>query len=179
MDEEKKIGFLDKLLKNPKNTRIIVAVGVIGAALILISTFIPSKSKSTSDSKASKTDGQSYTVALEEQLTGLVSRITGNKEVSVFLTLEGGSQYIYASEKKETSEKNAETQKSTAEEKFVIVKNGSDEEPVLIAEISPKIKGVVVVCAGTEQMKSAVKEAVTTALNLPSMKVCVLTINGD
>ena len=176
MDEEKKIGFLDKLLKNPKNTKIIVAVGIIGAALILISTFIPGKGKSSTDTKTSKIDGQTYMVALEKQLTGLVTKITGNKDVSVFLTLEGGAQYIYASEKKETAEKNGETQKNTAEEKYVIVKNGSEEEPVLLAEISPQIKGVVIVCSGSEQTKVAVREAVTTALNLPSMKVCVLIV---
>jgi stage III sporulation protein AG len=178
MDGEKKTGFLDKLLKNPRNTKIIVAAGVIGAALILISTFIPDKSNKSAESKSSETDGQSYTVALEEQLKGLVSRITGSKNVSVFLTLEGGAQYIYASEKKETSEKNGETQKSAAEEKYVIVKNGSEEEPVLLAEISPQIKGVVIVCSGSEQTKAAVKEAVMTALCLPSMKVCVLLVNS-
>ena len=77
---------------------------------------------------------------------------------------------------KQTGEKSGDTERSTAEEKYVIVNNGNGAQPVLIAEISPRIRGVVIVCSGSESAKSAIQSAVTTALDIPSMKVCVICV---
>ena len=49
------------------------------------------------------------------------------------------------------------------------------EHALAVTEIEPKVKGVIVICSGGENpiVKQRIAEAVTTALNIPSKRVCI------
>ena len=142
--------------------------------MIFISSILPKSEKKQTTSKTKGED--TYIVTLEEQLRSIVTSISGAKSTSVFVTLESGTQYLYANETKETREINGENEKQTSEEKYVIVNSGNGAEALLITEISPRVKGVVIVCSGIsdQSVKEKIQNAVTTALDLPTMRVCVI-----
>ena len=52
----------------------------------------------------------------------------------------------------------------------------SDGEPVILSKSYPTVKGVVVIAegAGNSKVKADILEAVTTAFNIASHKVCIL-----
>ena len=101
------------------------------------------------------------------------------------VTLENGSETIYATEEKKNKEaledksKGKTTRKkesNDSEKKYITIKNSEGAVQALaVTEIQPKIKGVIIVCSGGDdsQVQQRIVTAVTTALNITSKRVCV------
>ncbi|MDD6284250.1 MAG: hypothetical protein PUB05_02675, partial [Firmicutes bacterium] len=86
---------LNELIKSDKAGRWIFIIGILGIALIFLSTvFDGGTGKSTSADNVQTSD--EYSEILEEKIFGIVSSITGDKNVTVAVTLESGSEYVYA-----------------------------------------------------------------------------------
>jgi stage III sporulation protein AG len=123
---------------------------------------------------------------LAGRLEAVLSKIEGVGRVDVMLTLERGSQYQYAkttdSSSKETVEQDTgggtrEITEKTDRIQMVITRSTQgSEEPVLITEIFPEIKGVVVVAQGAQdpRIKESITRAIQTALRLKAHKITVL-----
>ena len=75
---------------------------------------------------------ENYVQKMEEKLEALIEKISGTSNVNVLITLKSGSEYVYASDASDSSEKH------------VVV--GS--ELVYVKEYLPEIEGVAVVCKG-------------------------------
>lgn len=131
---------------------------------------------------------EQYTKALETSLTDIVSSIDGAGATKVLITLENGVEMKYATDEKknaeETQEKSSETtrtqQSGDSEIKYITVRDADGTERALaITEIQPTVKGVVVVCAGGEDpvVQQRILNAVTTALNISSKRVCVTRLS--
>ncbi len=126
----------------------------------------------------------------EQELAGrletILATMAGVGRVEVLLTLERGPEYKYAStsdsSQKETLEQDAsggtrEIAEITDRTQLVLVRSPQGyEEPVLITEIFPEIKGVVVVAQGAEdpRIKERITWAVQTALRVSPHKITVL-----
>lgn len=112
-----------------------------------------------------------YSEILEEKLTAFLESVNGIDSVEVLVTVDGGSEYKYAG--KGGGEGYASD--------YLVINNGENEEPVVVQEIYPKIRGVAVVCTGGNS--SAVKEQVTsllsTALGISSNKIEVAGNDGN
>lgn len=120
------------------------------------------------------------------RLVAVLSRIEGVGRVEVMLTLERGPEYHYAnttdSSRKETVEQDTSggtreiTEKSDRIQMVITRSTQGLEEPVLIAELFPEIKGVVVVAQGAQdpRIKESITRAVQTALRLGAHKITVL-----
>lgn len=186
MDEKKENGGttlsrLTAFLKGGKGTKIMVALGVTGMALILLSNFWPSEPADKTD--ADKTSVQEYIAQTEQKLTALVSSIEGAGECSVMVTLENGVQYVYATQDKINTDRvedtngdsNKVSQRDDTEKSIIVVDTEDGRQGLLVTEIQPTVKGVVVVCQGGERedVRQRILEAVTTALNISSKRVCV------
>ena len=59
---------------------------------------------------------------------------------------------------------------------MIIIRNGDEETPLVVATKKPDIRGVLVVAKGADnlQIKKWIVEAVTRVLNVPSYRVAVL-----
>ncbi len=159
-------------------SRWIVAAGVIGLGLILLSEFWPSSAAKTAPTTAIRT--QEYAAALEEQLCTLLRGVEGVGECRVLLTLENGVEYVYATEETVKSDYEGQdaggktSQSDNRTDKVILLNGGS--EGLLVTEILPTVKGVVVVCDGGEDaaVQERVRAALTTALNITAKRVCVV-----
>ncbi|MGI6265393.1 MAG: stage III sporulation protein AG [Acutalibacteraceae bacterium] len=175
------LGRLRDRLSEGKAQKWIVAAGVLGMALILLSEFWPSSQPAGA---APSADVDDYAVRLEERLTGLIETVAGAGKCRVLVTLENGVQYVYATQQRANSQSTEDTgdvssrisRQDDTEESVILVESADrGREGLLVTAIEPTVKGVVVVCEGgdDEQVREQIERVVTTALNVSARRVCV------
>ncbi len=180
--------FTAKILgwfRGEKKIRVVILVGLLGIALIFISEIaIPAK-KNTQTHTASETLLTQYEAQLEAKLEQIITAIQGAGACKIMVTLDNGVEYIYADEGKNSNETNETqndtgehktSQKSDREYKLVIIQAQNGEEALVVTEMQPKVRGVVVVCqgGGNAVVQEKIIDAVTTALSISSTRVCVM-----
>lgn len=182
----KQIEQIKAYLKTDKGRRLIIIIGIAGMALILLSSILPRQpSNETATEQQQMVNNSQYEQLLEQRLIKLISEIDGAGKTNVLVTLENGEENIYAVNKEdsqdisekwtEDGQKNQDNSKENRQD-IVIIKQDGNEQPVITTTIEPRVKGVVVVCqgGGIATIKSKISQAVTTALNISSDRVCVI-----
>ncbi len=139
---------------------------VLGILFLVMGTVLPAQ-------KSKETSGEVYTVqyyteALETRIAALCTSVSGIQEATVLLTLENGSEYVYA--------RNGDNQSSgDASWDYMILAGGEGEEAVLMTEIYPKVRGVAVVCTGGDSptVQQTVTELLSASLGIASHRIKV------
>lgn len=187
--EVKKV--LTGFLKKDKAITIVVVLGVVGIALIYLSTFFTSSERKETPKTTEEVtvSASEYEKQLEDRLAGVVSAITGETQPEIMVTLSSQSRFVYATDEKSSSKDNdnyaeggitATENNNENETSYIILKDADGAQYALkITEIEPEIKGVVVVSAYADnaQYKEKITNAVKTALGISSAKVCVVGTN--
>ena len=121
-----------------KRVNLLVCMGLAGLLLLAVSAWIPAgDSTPTAAAPAAPADtADDYAAALESRLTELISRVDGAGKTIVMVTLESGSESIYATD---TDSAGAST--------HVLLGNGGADGLVETVQ-TPRILGVAVVCEG-------------------------------
>ncbi len=192
---------LQKLNLSKKTTANLIIVFCLGLALILIADFY-------NDMRAGKTaeDGidngdtrieegiadntaPNYVRSLENDLSSILGKIQGAGRVSVMITLNGGTEIIPAKDEsisdKVTNEKDTSggtrviNEKATDDNVVFTAAQGGNSKPLILKEINPEIKGVIVVAEGAKDSKVKLKisRAVQTVLDIPAYRVTVYERN--
>lgn len=178
-----------KLKMNDKTLKIFVIVGIIGIALIFISSFFSGdkKTKQTKETKLSEEilTNEEYEEKLEKEVSELVNNIEGVGEARVMVTLLSGVEYVYVTEenidtdKTNTAEQTV-AQRQSLEQKTILIDDDNGRKKALLkTTLEPTVKGAVIVCEGGDDIivKQRVTEAVTTALNISSTRICVTKLS--
>lgn len=183
-----KINIME-LIKKDKVRNIIIIVGLCGIVLIYLSTLF------SSDSKAEETTAEDtlyfsateYEEKLEARLSKIITAITGEENPEIMVTLESSNQYVYAKDEKNSSSNSTEYEEGSVKESqnsaddensYIILKDSNGSQYALkITEIQPEIKGVVVVSKYADDIivQEKIINAMKTALNISSSKVCVVS----
>ena len=145
-----------RLKNSDKKLKIIIALGIVGMLLILLSE----TSLFTADRK--EKDDYSYDVyisSLEEETENIIESIDGAGECRVMLTLKYTKESEFA---KNYQENKSESSYSDSFE-YVLYKGANGEEPLLLKESFPQVQGVAVVCSGSDN--TAVKEEIINCLS--------------
>ena len=188
----KKKGMFQKLAENDTYRKIVVGAGVVGIFLIVISGSLkgcsaqaPAVSPVSSQQRTEIT-AEEYEKQLENKLSDMISRIDGAGNVHVLVTLDQTEKDVYATEEKKSDEGTSEAGESGAgkqetnnsdETTYLVIKNENGSERALrLTEIQPVVRGVVVVCdgGGDVGVQQEITDAVTTALHITSVRVCVI-----
>ena len=153
--------------------------------MIFVSGFFKNDAK-TSDIKPKENISlEQRREKLEKNLENIISGIQGAGDSKVLVTLETGTETVYATEERNNNEASEDKssgeitrkkESNDTEKRFITVKDSEGTEHALaITEIEPKIKGVVIICPGGDDMlvKKRIVEATTTAFNIKSTQVCV------
>ena len=160
----------DKFFSKIRNTNYIYVILIIGAAVMLLS---PGIGKRTPKPVASE-----KIISEEARLEDILSKTEGVGEVSVMITYYASSEKALAYETKTNrrSDSSGVPDAESSDEKAVM----SNGEPVILREIYPDVKGVVVIADGAKDpsVKQAVCEAVSTSLGIAMHKICVLPKSG-
>lgn len=182
-------GLFRRLAEQDNIRKILLFAGIGAIVLIFLSSFFShGRSNEAQPELVQKNTvhTEDYISQLEENLTRLIGGIDGVGKVDVMITLEKGVEYVYATQEKkskQTTENKASDQdvrnqaQDQVETSYIIVKDADGAQKALeVTEVQPVVKGVVVVCEGGDNptVQQNVTEAVTTALNLSSARVCVV-----
>lgn len=187
MNEDSSIlSRLDKFTKNPDFVKIIIVIGLLGIGLILLSGLLPEKSEDTqtqTNSQVAYVSLTQYENELEQALADIISSINGAGKTRVLLTMDSTVEQVYATDKNMTqkdtvnSGEATQTNKDTSADSTYITVELADgtQQTVLLKEIQPRVRGVLVVCSGGDNsvVKEKIVDAVTKALDISSSRVSV------
>lgn len=160
----------NKIFSKIRNTKFIYAILIIGTVIMLISSFSENKPISPNEAEV---------FSEEEKLCEILSKIDGAGKVSVMITYYSSGEKDIAYETK--SDKKRETSSGygteSIDEKAVMAKS----EPVVLREIYPTAKGVVVIASGASSpgVKQAICDAVAASTGIATHKICILTGNRN
>ncbi|WP_432400794.1 stage III sporulation protein AG [Wukongibacter sp. M2B1] len=160
--------------------------------LISYSVFFPKEESSEGNINAieetsieNKIPESAYSDSMEERLEKILNKIDGVGEVEVMITYETSTEVVPASnvtKSEQITEENDKQggtrvtkQENTTENIVTVSSKNYNSSPMVIKEIKPMIRGVIVVAQGAENpmVKSQLVDAVTTIFQIKSHKVKV------
>lgn len=163
-----------------KGAKIIIPLVLI-AFVGLLYYSVSDKSSNSTISSVSYTSSLEYSNILESKLKNVLGNIKGVGNVSVMVTLESGPELKIATQTDErtntvTNSSGTTTSVTIVEEPIIITQKGEDS-PLVLMEILPVVKGVIVVAEGAKDVgiKLQLLEAVQALLDLPSVNIQILS----
>ncbi len=149
MEDKNSIKSVKKFFDNDKIRNFIIIAGIVGIALIFLSSYIDfgSLSGKKEEEEFSVT---TYSTKIESDLQSVISQIEGAGKTKVLLTMENSVEYVY-------------------------LEGGTTKTK----EIEPLIRGVLVVCEGGDDpiVVERITDAVTKALDISTAKVCITKLS--
>lgn len=117
--------------------------------------------------------------ALEAKLSETLSKVHGAGDVTVMLTVQGGSRQVLAVDEKSShkADGGSETQSTTV---VVSGSSAAGSGPVLVQQLYPRFQGALVVCSGGEDAGVRLKlmEAVSALTGLGTDKISICKGKG-
>ncbi|NLV77446.1 MAG: sporulation stage III protein AG [Tissierellia bacterium] len=187
---EKLIDKIKKHLETIDNKKlinnlfIILILGII--LLIIANIFIENRNSNVKTNLESATvEGKleamevDYGVLLEKKLEDILSQLKGVENVRVMITLEDTVEKIPAFNTTKNNETTNEidahggTREIIRDDMTIQVVTNSEGGMIVLKEIKPKVKGVIVVAQGAEdiEVKEMLYEAVKTVLGISGNRV--------
>ena len=151
-----------KIFKN-KNNRLICLILIIGVVLMVAAGGHDRKKEAVSTANEIAVEDE------EKRLADILSQIDGAGEVSVMITYYSSTEKDIAYETKIASRGD---KSETSEDKKAVMTDG---EPMVVKEVYPQVKGVIVTAqgAGNTAVKAAISEAVSSSLDVPVHRICI------
>lgn len=167
-------------VKNIKHIEVIIAISLIVA---VIGIYFLSAKKTTVKTTEGNTLTQKNSDAYEEKLKAVLSEIDGAGKVDVMITYESSSEIITANtttvstDKTNSNDRTAESKNETVSP--VLINQSGTTTPLIVKEILPSVKGVIVIAEGASDIKVRLNlvNAVCTALAVDADKVEIFTKN--
>ncbi len=177
-----------KLLKKEH----VAIVFILGVLLMVLA--LPLKSTEKKDSQKDQEKGEqtlvtdkteekkSYGEYLEKRMEEILSRMDGAGKVEVLITMKSSAEQVVAKDKNSTrSVSGAESAESGEEhdensEETVYAESDEGTVPYIVKEISPAVKGVLVVAEGGEDpvVRQNITEAVMALFSIESHKIKIV-----
>ncbi|MBR4270079.1 MAG: hypothetical protein IKQ31_00140 [Clostridia bacterium] len=176
---------LNKILGQLKKIKHIEIYAIlIGAVVVGIIWFLPNGEKEEKTNALSSTS--TYLTNLETRLNGVLSAISGAGSVDCMITLDGEIERVvaYSNDEKNSSTQNTTSNgsnntssTSTVSKEPILISVNGKTEPLVLYEIMPSVKGVVVVASGADniRVKLDILKAVQALLKVESSQVEIFT----
>ncbi len=170
---EKLKSFWEKF-KSIKHIQIISAI-VVGLLICVIYFAFMQTTESddiSENSSENYSTAEEYVTMLENKLSYVLSKISGVGNVDVVITLESGFTFEYATDVETKTVSSGGTETTVTTETIILV----SDEPVVVKQNYPVIKGVVIVAEGAENfaVKMNIMTAAGTVLQIDSENITIL-----
>lgn len=147
-----------------------VAIGVIAGLILML---LPAETAEQDDASGSGVlTSAEYCELLEQKAVSLICELPEIDDCRVFITLEKGYRYVYATDQhvRESSD-SKETDKT-----IVLASDSNGESPILIEESMPTVAGVAVVCDGASyETQYRIIELMCALFDIKSNRISVQT----
>jgi len=181
----------EQLVKDGVLNKRLIWLGVVGVFLLLSGGMLDNFStKLSSDVQRESVQSpmvaaSSYDELVTKKLEAILSKVKGAGTVSVHVTLENSNTEEYAKnivkeskiiQEKDTSGGIRTTTETKESEQILVGKENGVDRPVIVQEIKPMIKGVLVIAEGAydSTIKANLTKAVEAGMGVPSYKITVL-----
>ncbi len=178
--------MIDVLKKFKDNKKFKIGLIAVLCLLTLFLYFLPTNSSNNAQPDISNNVESSY--MSEEKLASVLKNIKGAGNVSVMITYENSSEIICADNvEKQTNTVTEKTENGGIKESETVIENktpitigsGSGENPLVVLEKEPEVKGVIVVAQGADKLdvRLNLQKAVETVLQISPDQVEIFTMN--
>ncbi|MCI8479167.1 MAG: stage III sporulation protein AG [Oscillospiraceae bacterium] len=148
-----------------------VCLVILAGVLLLL---LPDKARlETKQTQAELPEDSCSVEEMEQKLEHALSQIEGAGQVTVVLTVKGGSRRVLA---QDSAISQTEEHKDSTWNTVVISEGSGRESTVLLQQLSPEFRGALVVCSGggdpTVRLKVVEAVAALTGLGSDRISVC-------
>lgn len=187
--------------KRVSTFRWLLIVGLVGVAFMILNAFITVKEidpiaeggasadrsqqtflGSDHNEKSGFTD---YEAAYQLAIKEILQKAVGVGDVDVLVTIESTEEIVVKENLKDTQQVTDEKDQNGAHRhitditrtgEVVLYETNGDQSPLVLKKIKPKIRGVVIVAKGAEQLaiKRMISEAVARGLDVPAHRISIL-----
>ena len=101
--------------------------------------------------------------------------IDGAGKTKVMITLSETTEYIYATNDKDTRKNNDASDDSATQNDYVIIEKDNNDTGLLIKTIEPKVRGVAIVCEGGNKsmVQNQIYSAISAVLNISTSRISI------
>jgi stage III sporulation protein AG len=185
--------------KRMNTFRWLVIIGLCGVAILILNSFVsvqevdplgegrasPAQSQEVFMNKDGKdTMFEDYEHQYESRIKDILETIVGVGEVEVLVTVDSTEEIIVERNTRESQQVTKERDQNgadrhitdiTRDRQVVLHEVSGDQNPIIVKKIKPKIRGVVVVAKGAENLtvKKMIVEAIRRGLDVPPHRIWV------
>ncbi|ANE48074.1 stage III sporulation protein AG [Paenibacillus swuensis] len=187
--------------KRTQTIRWIVLLGLTGAALMIINSFVSVKeiADPLSDSRGSPeqnaepafgaakedTEFDEYERKYETKIREILDKMIGVGAVDVLVTIDSTEELVIKQNTKSTQQVTDENDQNGGRRHVTDVDQSSDvvlheksgdQVPIVVKKMKPQVRGVLIVARGAENaaVKRLIKEAVERGLSVPAHRISVV-----
>jgi stage III sporulation protein AG len=161
-----KTGFSER-----KKLLLLILLGAVGVLLVFWGYFSPGSGEKEvfTEKNENSFKTMEYISDIENKIRSITEKITGSTDVSVIVSTESGTEYVYVSNESAAGDKNTR--------EYITVKNESGRyELVLAKEVYPEIKGISIACPGGDSsaVQRKIIDSVSTAFGISKNRICIV-----
>ncbi|GIQ65911.1 stage III sporulation protein AG [Paenibacillus cisolokensis] len=186
--------------KRVRTFRWLLVIGGIGAALMLLSSFLnvkqvepvadqPPSASGDEAAWAARNDVETPFEAIERPLENrikeILEKIVGVGTVDVLVTIDSTEEVVYEKNENFSQQVTDENDKNggrrhitsvTRDGQVVIYEESGDQQPVVTKKIKPKIRGILIVARGAEDatVRRLILDAVQKGIRVPVNSISVV-----
>ena len=158
-------------ISEKKKLLLLILLGAVGILLVFWGYFLPGENEK--EVFAEKTENSfktmEYISDIENKIRSITEKITGSTDISVIVSTESGTEYVYVSNESAAGDKNTR--------EYITVKNESGRyELVLAKEVYPEIKGISIACPGGDSsaVQRKIINSISTAFGISKNRICIV-----
>jgi stage III sporulation protein AG len=186
--------------RQKRRFRLMLLLGLVGIGVLFFSSFVRVPAKELTEDGPLPPDAQEpvnaavtskpvtmqdYEKKYEEELADVLSKMVGVDDVSIVINLDSTVEEVVQVDVRDTEQVTQEVGKTgdnrsitqnTTDKKTAFYNTGDGQKPVVIKQLKPKVRGVLIVARGVENLriKAAVIEAIQRTLEVPAHRISVL-----
>ncbi|WP_419873824.1 stage III sporulation protein AG [Candidatus Pristimantibacillus sp. PTI5] len=187
--------------KRVRTLRILLIVGGIGAALMILNSFLPYKGvepsvqdpnpppqSETVWSSSDSSSGSLFTAiehSMETRLKDILEKIVGVGTVDVLVTVDSTEEIEIVQNTQESQQVTDENDPNggkrhitsiTKEGQVVLYEVSGDQKPIVTKTINPRIRGILIVAKGAENatVRRLITNAVEKGISVPVNRISVV-----
>lgn len=185
--------------KRVRTLRLLLIVGGIGAALMIMNSFLtfkevepsaqdpnpPPQSQPVFGNSASGSQFEAIEHPLETRLKDILEKIVGVGTVDVLVTIDSTEEIVVKSNEQETQDVTDENDRNggsrhithiTKDGQVVLYEVSGDQKPIITKTINPRIRGILIVAKGAENVtvRRLIINAVEKGINVPVNRISVV-----